>query len=51
MAAVLALVIMQNLLLIVIAVMQLQSSEHLTWLKSVLLPWIVAINNKLGLPK
>lgn len=49
--AILALTIINSVVLVVVAVTQITTAEHVTWLKNVLVPWIAAINNKLGLPK
>lgn len=49
--AVLALTILLTCLAIVIAVLLVEVMRKLDWLRLTLIPWINALNTKLGLPK
>jgi hypothetical protein len=49
--ALVALVIVQALLTVVMTTLLVELLHEYRWVKAVLVPWINALNTKLGLPK
>lgn len=49
--ALLALVVILTLFTVSMTVLLIEVLHKLNWLRNVLIPWITAINKKLGLPK